>query len=186
MAEGTLTAGPHDHVVNIYSSESDLVDDVSRFLAGGLVADEIVVVIATTAHQDAFTRRLSELGIDFAAVNAAGRYRFFSAGEALASFTVGNALCNDRFVEVIGGVIAEAASGGRRVRAYGEMVAVLWDNGEVAAAIELEAMWNDLARTHRFSLYCAYPAESLTGVGDLNGMQTGLRTSFERRRPGNI
>jgi MEDS: MEthanogen/methylotroph, DcmR Sensory domain/Histidine kinase-like ATPase domain len=171
MADGTLAARPHDHVVNIYSAESDLVDDVSYFLAGGLAADEIVVVIATVAHQEAFTRRLSELGVDLAAVYAAGRYRFLTAEEALATFTVDHALCNDRFVEVIGGVIAEAASGGRRVRAYGEMVAVLWDAGNVPAAIELESMWNELARTHRFSLYCAYPAESLTGVGDLNGVQ---------------
>src|SRR4051794_5323222 len=171
MAGSRFTAEPHDHVVNIYGAEADLVEDVSRFLADGLAAGDVVVVIATAAHQDAFARRLGRLGVDLAAVYGDGRYRFLSASEALASFTVDKALCGDRFVEVIGGVIAKAATGGHRVRAYGEMVAVLWDGGDVAGALELEAMWNELARSHRFSLYCAYPAESLVAVGDLVGIQ---------------
>jgi anti-sigma regulatory factor (Ser/Thr protein kinase) len=127
-------------------------------------------------HQDprqghADRHPLGRLGVDLAAVYGDGRYRFLGASEALASFTVDKALCGDRFVEVIGGVIAKAATGGHRVRAYGEMVAVLWDGGDVAGALELEAMWNELARSHRFSLYCAYPAESLVAVGDLVGIQ---------------
>jgi anti-sigma regulatory factor (Ser/Thr protein kinase) len=32
-------------------------------------------------------------------------------------------------------------------------------------------MWNELALSHRFSLYCAYPEVSLTGVSDLAGIQ---------------
>ena len=47
------------------------------------------------------------------------------------------------------------------------MVALLWENGDVAAAIELESLWNELARTHRFSLYYAYPMASLVSHGDV-------------------
>ena len=43
------------------------------------------------------------------------------------------------------------------MRIYGEMVAVLWDQGNVAAAIELERLWNELADSNPFSLFCAYP-----------------------------
>jgi len=50
-------------------------------------------------------------------------------------------------------VRAEAELG---VRAYGEMVALLWDEGNVTAAIELEALWNELAQQLPFSLLCAY------------------------------
>ena len=42
------------------------------------------------------------------------------------------------------------------VRAYGEMVDVLWKRGLTAAATRLEFLWNQLAQTHRFSLLCGY------------------------------
>jgi hypothetical protein len=41
----------------------------------------------------------------------------------------------DAFDEVVGGLVREASASGRPVRAYGEMVAVLWAAGDVAAAI---------------------------------------------------
>ena len=49
------------------------------------------------------------------------------------------------------------ARGSRRVRVYGEMVALLWAAGDTDAAIALEGLWNELAETHEFALLCAYP-----------------------------
>jgi anti-sigma regulatory factor (Ser/Thr protein kinase) len=43
------------------------------------------------------------------------------------------------------------------------MVALLWDDGNVLAALELEKLWNALARELRFSLYCAYRTRSVGG-----------------------
>lgn len=43
------------------------------------------------------------------------------------------------------------------VAAFGEMVALLWADGKMDAAIKLEELWNDLAHTNSFSLLCAYP-----------------------------
>ena len=42
------------------------------------------------------------------------------------------------------------------IRAYGEMVDVLWKAGQTAAAIQLEMLWNQLAQTHQFALLCGY------------------------------
>jgi anti-sigma regulatory factor (Ser/Thr protein kinase) len=39
------------------------------------------------------------------------------------------------------------------------MVALLWDDGRVTEAIELETLWNELGTSVRFDLYCAYPSE---------------------------
>jgi len=51
-----------------------------------------------------------------------------------------------------------AAEGERpRVAGFGEMVALLWAQGNAAAAIALERLWNDLAHTNAFTLRCAYP-----------------------------
>ena len=63
--------------------------------------------------------------------------------------------------------MGEAASGGEPLRLFGEMVALLWDDGDVAGAIELESLWNELASRHSFALLCAYAMSSLETVGDL-------------------
>ncbi|KUH88794.1 hypothetical protein AU186_19485 [Mycobacterium sp. GA-1999] len=157
--------------MNIYHADDDVVDDVSRYLADGLASDDAVVVIATSAHCDAFARRLAEHGVDLRAARGTGRYRALDAAETLAKFMIDGALHRDRFVEVIGGVITAASSGRRRVRAFGEMVALLWAADDVATAIELEAMWNDLLASHEFSLYCAYPVDILTTATDLVSVQ---------------
>jgi anti-sigma regulatory factor (Ser/Thr protein kinase) len=72
---------------------------------------------------------------------------------------------------VVGSLVDAAGAGGRHVRAYGEMVALLWEQGDPGAAIELEGLWNDLAETRVFSLMCGYPATALetASLGDTNG-----------------
>ncbi len=55
--------------------------------------------------------------------------------------------------------VIEKACGRRTdcvVRAYGEMVDVLWKAGQTVAATRLETLWNQLAQTHDFSLLCGY------------------------------
>ena len=45
------------------------------------------------------------------------------------------------------------------------MVALLWDAGLVNDAVQLEEMWGSLGLSHSFSLFCSYPARSVTGDG---------------------
>ena len=73
-------------------------------------------------------------------------------------------------MRVFGGVLDEPRQAGSEVRAFGEMVALLWHQGNVAGAIALESLWNDLAQQQRFSLLCAYPTTGLTAaeLGDVN------------------
>ncbi len=52
---------------------------------------------------------------------------------------------------------------GRRVRAFGEMVAVLWDQGQNAATVRLEHLWHKLCPEEKdFSLFCTYPKAGFT------------------------
>jgi Histidine kinase-like ATPase domain len=69
----------------------------------------------------------------------------------------------DVFDRVVGQLLRQMSGAGLPVRAYGEMVALLWDNGDVLAAIELEKLWNALARELHFSLWCAYHTQSVAG-----------------------
>jgi two-component system NtrC family sensor kinase len=42
------------------------------------------------------------------------------------------------------------------------MVALLWEAGNIDAALRLETLWNNLATMHTFSLLCAYPLRGFT------------------------
>jgi hypothetical protein len=76
------------------------------------------------------------------------------------------------FEATVGGIFEHAARGGRTVRVFGEMVAVLWDAGNVAGALALETLWNDMASNRQFFLLCAYPEVLLdrAPLGAVNAM----------------
>lgn len=161
-----------DHVVQFYERERDLVAGVGRYLAAAAHAGEVAIVIATPAHRAAFHAELTSGGVDVAAARAAGRYLEFDAQETLARFSSDGNVDREAYFAVIGALVREAAATGLRVRAYGEMVALLWDAGHVLAAIGLEELWNELGREVPFSLYCAYPYASVSSAGQAQDLQT--------------
>jgi MEDS: MEthanogen/methylotroph, DcmR Sensory domain len=154
-----LIAECGDHVVHFYADDSELVGAVVPHLE----VAEVAIVIATDAHLRAFRAELEAGGVDIAQAGADGRFVALDAATTLAALLVDGEVDRDAFHEVIGGLISKASASGRAVRAYGEMVALLWDAGNVLAAIELERLWNELARELPFSLFCAYPAASVSG-----------------------
>jgi MEDS: MEthanogen/methylotroph, DcmR Sensory domain len=155
------------HVVQFYGHEEELADRVAGYLLGALQHDGAAVVIATTAHRRAFEGRLTRAGVDLAAAARAGTYRTLDAADTVRALTTGGQLDRGAFDRVIGSLIADAGQGERPVRAYGEMVALLWDAGLVNDAVQLEEMWGSLGLSHSFSLFCSYPARSVTGDGHL-------------------
>lgn len=158
-------ASGHQHVVEFYDSEEFLVTTVAGFVCPALNDGDAAIVVATAAHRRAFEATLLAAGVDMAAAVASDRYLAFDAAERLEAFMVGDTPDADRFADMVGGVIERAAAGGRRVRIYGEMVALLWDAGDIVSAIALEDLWNDLAAEREFTLLCAYPMSSFDDAG---------------------
>ncbi len=158
-----IAAESGDHVVQFYAHDDELVAAVGPYLAAATRADEVAIVIATEAHRRAFEAELEADGIDVAELNAGGSFFSLDAAGTMAGFMTGGQIDRAAFHEVIGGLVRTAAESGRAVRAYGEMVALLWDAGHVPVAIELETLWNDLGRQLPFSLFCSYPAASVAG-----------------------
>ncbi len=149
--------GTHEHVVEFYETERFLADTVTDFVGPGLHDGGAAVVVATAAHRYAFEQSLRHAGVDLEQAVAADRYLAFDAAELLERLTVDGVPDPERFREIIGAVLQRAGAGSRRIRVYGEMVALLWADGDAEAAIALENLWNDLAETHEFELLCAYP-----------------------------
>ena len=144
-----------DHFVHLYQEANVLADAVAGYVAEGLRRGEAAIVIATPAHRSAFLEKID------AEICAEGQLRILDAEETLAKFMADGMPQWNPFQEVIGGLIAELRLQYPTVRAYGEMVDVLWQRGSREAAIRLEEYWNDLGRLQTFSLFCAYRMDPL-------------------------
>jgi anti-sigma regulatory factor (Ser/Thr protein kinase) len=151
------------HVVQFYERDADLVDRAGDYLQDAVRAGGAAIVIATEAHRDAFEARLNDTGVDVAAACDDGTLVCLDAAATLARLTREGRVDRDAFFDLVGGVVRGAAASGRPVRAFGEMVALLWEAGDVSAAIDLETYWNELATEIPFALYCAYRSESVSG-----------------------
>lgn len=150
-------AGAHDHFVHFYDDDASLVAVAGGFLGDALASGACGIVIATGAHLAALERAFEVRGIDVAAARERGRYAALDARATLAAILVEGWPDARRFGDTIGSLVAGAVDRESRVVAFGEMVALLCGDGRHAAAVRLEALWNDLAREHRFALCCAYP-----------------------------
>jgi MEDS: MEthanogen/methylotroph, DcmR Sensory domain/Histidine kinase-like ATPase domain len=166
VGTGNLDVG--HHVVQFYGRDEDLAGSVAAYLLDAVKNEGVAVVIATADHRRAFEERLAEAGIDLAAAAASGAYLALDARETVSEFMAADQPDRADFDRVIGGLIARVCGGGRLVRAYGEMVALLWDDGLVNAAVQLEELWNDLGRRHSFALFCGYPAHAVAREGQVD------------------
>ena len=151
--------------VEFYDTESYLVEVVARFAAAGLNAGEAALLITTVEHQRNFSAALEHLGFDTVAHVGRGQLVFLDARYLLSKFMVDAMPHPERFKTEVGALVAglRASRGGAAIRAFGEMVDLLWRDGNSDAATRLEELWNDLATTHRFPLLSAYAMSTFAG-----------------------
>ena len=150
-----------DHIVQVYQDEEFLAEAVGEYAGVGLRQDEGVLIIATPGHRRAFERQLGGNGLDTAKAIAQGQLQFLEADAVLAKLMRDGMPDWNAFHAAVGAVIAELRLQHPTVRAYGEMVDILWQKGERDAAIRLEEYWNELGKLQTFSLFCAYFMDNL-------------------------
>jgi hypothetical protein len=150
-----------DHIVQVYQDVDSLAEAVTQYIAAGLQAGDAALLVATPPHRAAFEAALRASGTDVAALVAAGQLVFLDTEQTLASFMRDGRPEWTAFHTAVGGAIASLRLRYPAVRAYGEMVDVLWQQGQRDAAIRLEEYWNQLARLQTFSLFCAYYMDNL-------------------------
>jgi len=160
LADTYGAARPRDHLVEFYQSDELLAESVSAHLEPAL-GEDAAIVVATKPHRQLFEAALTAAGIDVQSAREAHRYIDLDAEETLSLFMVDDAPDPIRFEFTLTKLLARAGGGDRGVRVYGEMVAVLWDRGNITGAVALEDLWNDLARWQKFCLFCAYPLAAL-------------------------
>jgi MEDS: MEthanogen/methylotroph, DcmR Sensory domain len=156
-----LSAGPGDHAVAFYQ-ESDLAGLVGGYLQSAISSGGAAVLVATPEHRSLVSNWLKAAGTDLTGAFADGSYVPLDAGQTIRRFTINGRPDPASFWDTMSPVLAAASWKGGPVRVFGEMVAVLWEQGLVDATLELEALWSEIARQYPFALLCAYPAVSVS------------------------
>lgn len=163
------------HFVQFYDTDKSLVDSVSAFIAASLGSLEGAIIIATREHRERIESGLREHGLDVAGAQARRQFISLDAQETLALFMVDGMPDEARFQATVGKIVGESVKSWVRLRAFGEMVALLWAQGNGKAAIKLEQYWNRLGSLQAFTLFCAYPNLGFNGVGEAQAYEAICR-----------
>ncbi len=167
------------HAVQFYETDDYLLQTLADYVAGAFAVGDAAVVVATEAHRAALDARLTARGIDIDQKQKVGSYFSLEAKGLLDRFTIDGSISPTRFGDIVGSLVRQARgeSSARQVRVFGEMVALLWAEGDRNGALVLEELWNDLTRRMSFPLLCAYPAsffstdaDSVVHVADISSL----------------
>ena len=161
---------PRGHSVQFYEEDGSLLRELSQFIGAALGGGGSAIVIATQTHREALASQLEQQGIHLQLATKNGRFLSLDAAEALSGFMVDGMPDADLFNTMLGSVVAQmsgaANARGHRLAAFGEMVALLWAEGNRDAAIYLEKLWNQLGERYAFHLHCAYPRKLVSDGND--------------------
>ena len=167
---------PQDHLVQFYGEETGLVENVAHYLREGAERGDSMIVVATPAHTKLFTAQLDRSGVRVGDLKRDGRLLLLDAERTLSTFLVDGEPDWNRFNEKVGNVIRSAKPRDGALRAYGEMVDLLWKEGRLGAATRLEGFWNRLLESERFGLYCAYTVDLLNPDAPTSALQEIIST----------
>lgn len=153
---------PTSHVLQLYESDEAFLNLLEGFVVEGIKGADAVIVICTEDHLKSLDARLIECGLDMKTLQEDNQYIPVNADVTLSGFMINGKPDLHRFEKMIKGLMNRAQKNGRKIRAFGEMVAILWEQGNIEATMTLEHLWNDYLKKDSFCLYCAYPANGFT------------------------
>lgn len=141
------------HGVHFYESAAGLLPRLVGYVGAGLLDDGAVIVVATPDHRQLLNDRLDQDLLYKA--RASGRYLELDAAETLRRIIRSGYPDPDLFNLVAATPLLRSVAKYGDVRAYGEMVGLLWTDGNAAAALRLEDLWNELQQRIAFPLLCS-------------------------------
>jgi hypothetical protein len=146
-----------DHCVQIYENDDVFFSALETFVSAGLRQGEAVILIATSVHLKLLEARLADDDVDIPAAIARDQYIALDAEDAIKTFMDDDWPDEARFNAFVSMLLGRVRPKYPKVRAFGEMVALMWAKGQVRATIQLEHCWARLCKSEQFSLFCAYP-----------------------------
>lgn len=153
-------SSPAVHSVHFYHHDDALVSRLHNIVTSSLESGNSVLIVATEEHRALLQAALKD-SPNHVQNSAGSRLQMFDAREMLQKFMINHHPSDRRFAQTVGKIIDEvritAKKQERSLTVFGEMVALLWSDGNKVGALELERIWNDALRRCGFHLHCAYP-----------------------------
>jgi len=149
-----MPATAERHGVHFYSTDEGVVAAVADTFEAAIAGGESILIVATAEHRAGVEAEMRRRGSPLDQVP----YHPFDAAETLDSLLLNGVPDRRLFQAVIGALVMKLVSEGP-LSIYGEMVNLLWQRGDVMAAMRLEGLWNELGAGTDFSLLCGYCAE---------------------------
>ncbi len=154
------TETTRSHEVEFYSDDAAFVVGFTRFIEAALGSGNAVIVVATQSHRESLLQNLRENEVDIVAAVEQGRYVSLDVADMLSTFMVNDLPDPARFLKIAGDLIvgaAKASSGGRRrVAVCGECAPTLWEQGKADAAVEVEHLCDEIAKSCNIDILCGY------------------------------
>ena len=146
------------HIVQLYQDEEFYAEAVSHFAAEGIVRGESIILVATGPHWESISRRLKGRDLDVDELFRRGQLTLLDADQTLPKFMTGNDPDGSIFKPLARQTIEKARGGGMypRVRWWGEMVNVLYVNGNLRGSNRLEEFFDDVAHEQSVPVFCSF------------------------------
>jgi DNA-binding NarL/FixJ family response regulator len=155
------------HEVQFYSDDASFLNGFTRFIETALKAGSAVIVVATESHRNSLSQKLQAQGLNIGAAIEQGSYIPLDVADTLSTFMVNDLPDPVRFLRVASDLVVAAAKALKgehpRVAACGECAPFLWAQGKADAAIQLERLWDVVAKSHDVDILCGYQLASFQG-----------------------
>ena len=153
------------HRVQFYKEDEFLARTVAEHLAPALVSGGSGIVLATPEHNPHIIEQLRILEVPEV---SSSQLLMLDASQTLSKFMRAGVPDGALFRSTLEQAVQQLAACPTQVpiAAFGEMVALLWQEGKREAAVRLEQLWNDFLAEHRMSLLCAYPLAYFSRADD--------------------
>jgi signal transduction histidine kinase/ActR/RegA family two-component response regulator len=156
QADAEAQADEHVHRVRFFETEAFPAVRIAAFLRGAISERRAAMAFATRAHIDELTSALEALGVDVRASIARNLLVMCDAMEMARAIGEEKEDRGALFQVMVGEPVRAAIARTGGVRVYGEIVDVFAHAQEHAAALELEALWDDLLAEGGVELLCGY------------------------------
>jgi hypothetical protein len=153
---------PYEHVVQFYENDEAFLELLFGFVLGGIDSGDCTIVIATPPHLDFLHLKLKTRNLDPADLARRNLFIALDADTSLSEFMVSDWPDEKLFTDFVSLLISKAKLSNQKVRAFGEMVALLWAKGQIDATVRLEYLWNKFCDNKSLALFCAYPQSGFT------------------------